>query len=121
MASKDTHSRIYAVVSRIPRGRVATYGQVARLAGLPGQPRLVGYALSALPEGTRVPWQRVVNAQGRISIRSDGSPMADIQRHLLMQEGVVFDRGGAIPLALFRWRPREARKGPIRHRRRGSG
>src|ERR1041385_5478860 len=59
-----TRDQIFAIVSRIPRGRVATYGQVARLAGIPGQPRLVGYALSALGEGSRVPWHRVVNAAG---------------------------------------------------------
>ena len=65
--SSGLHQRIHAVVSRIPRGRVATYGQVARIAGLPGQARLVGYALHALPAGTSVPWQRVVNAQGALN------------------------------------------------------
>jgi methylated-DNA-protein-cysteine methyltransferase-like protein len=59
---KGLHLRIHDVVSRIPRGRIATYGQVARLAGLPRQARLVGYALHALPTGTSIPWQRVVNA-----------------------------------------------------------
>ena len=62
-----THGRIHKTVSRIPRGRVATYGQIARLAGLRGQARLVGYAMHALPAGTRVPWQRVVNARGAIA------------------------------------------------------
>jgi len=101
-----THRRIYAVVSRIPRGRVATYGQVARLAGLPGQARLVGYALAALPEGTRVPWHRVINARGQVSARRDGGPMARIQRALLEREKVRFDARGSIRLDLFRWRPR---------------
>jgi len=113
-SEQPKHRRIYDVVARIPRGRVATYGQIARLAGLPGQPRLVGYALSALPEGSRIPWHRVINAQGRVSLRGDGGPMADIQRHLLMREGVVFDGGGAISLTRFRWRPRgseETRRG----------
>jgi len=64
----STHGRIHKVVSRIPRGRVATYGQIARLAGLARQARLVGYAMHALPAGTRLPWQRVVNAQGAISL-----------------------------------------------------
>jgi methylated-DNA-protein-cysteine methyltransferase-like protein len=84
---------------------VATYGQVARLAGLSGQARLVGYALSALPERSGVPWHRVVNASGGISLRRDGGPEAAIQRHLLEREGVRFDARDAIPLAAFRWRP----------------
>ena len=69
IASEGLHLRIYAVVSRIPRGRVATYGQIARLAGIPGQARLVGYALHALPADKSLPWQRVVNALGAISPR----------------------------------------------------
>ena len=63
----SSHRKIYAAVARIPRGRVATYGQIARLCGLSGQARLVGYALSALPEKSRLAWYRVVNAEGRIS------------------------------------------------------
>ena len=65
-----SYQRIYAVVRQIPEGRVATYGQVASLAGLAGQARQVGYALHALPDGTAVPWHRVVNASGGISLRS---------------------------------------------------
>jgi methylated-DNA-protein-cysteine methyltransferase-like protein len=100
------HRRIQDVVSQIPRGRVATYGQIARLAGLAGHARLVGYALHALPAGTSVPWQRVVNAQGAISIRS-GNPSP--QRRLLESEGIRFDSRGRIPLASFQWRPRRSR------------
>ena len=100
--------RIYAVVSRIPRGRVATYGQVARLAGLAGQARLVGYALSALDDRSRVPWHRVVNASGQISIRRDGGPAGALQRLRLERERVRFDTGDGIPLGDFRWRPRLA-------------
>ena len=96
------------MVARVPRGRVATYGQVARLAGLPAHARLVGYALSALPEKARLPWQRVVNAQGRVSPRSGGSPMGLIQRRLLEGEGIRFDARGALSLERYRWRPREA-------------
>jgi methylated-DNA-protein-cysteine methyltransferase-like protein len=99
-------ARIRAVVVRIPRGRVATYGQVARLAGLPGQARRVGYVLSALPDGSRIPWQRVVNARGEISRRSGGGPGAMIQRLLLRREGVRFDARGRIRLEVYRWRPR---------------
>lgn len=99
------HRRIYEVVRRIPAGRVATYGQVAELAGLPRQPRRVGYALSALPDGPGVPWHRVVNAAGRISARSQPE-FEGIQRMLLEREGVVFDASERVSLARFRWRPR---------------
>jgi len=100
-----TYRLIYAVVRRIPRGKVATYGQVARLAGLPGRARQVGYAMHALPAGSRVPWQRVINAQGRVSRRrSAGAELS--QRILLEREGVRFGPGARIPLALFGWKPR---------------
>ncbi|HEY6066209.1 MAG TPA: MGMT family protein [Thermoanaerobaculia bacterium] len=106
MSAPSGYRRIYSVVSRIPRGRVATYGQVARLAGLPGQARFVGYALNALDDGTRVPWHRVVNAEGRISFRRDGGPAATVQRLRLEREHVRFDARQCIRLDLFRWRPR---------------
>ena len=97
------HRRIHDVVRRIPRGRVATYGQIARLAGIPRQARLVGYALHALPAGTRLPWQRVINAQGAIST----PPGHDlIQRGLLEREGIRFDSRGRVDLDAFLWRPR---------------
>jgi methylated-DNA-protein-cysteine methyltransferase related protein len=102
--STMSYERIYSVVARIPRGRVATYGQIARLAGLPGRARLVGYALAALTEGSRIPWHRVVNAKGCISSRRDGSLMSIVQR--LRLERVRFDAGKRISLELFRWRPR---------------
>jgi methylated-DNA-protein-cysteine methyltransferase related protein len=105
-ASKGLHQRIHEVVSKIPRGRIATYGQVARLAGLPGQARLVGYALHALPAGTSVPWQRVVNAQGAIST---GSGPDTLQRRLLERESIRFDSRGRIPLASFQWRAKRSR------------
>ncbi|MBA2479385.1 MAG: MGMT family protein [Planctomycetes bacterium] len=99
------YQRIYVIVRSIPRGRVATYGQVAELAGSPGRARQAGYALHALPMDARVPWQRVVNAQGRISARSDPG-QADHQRALLEYEGVRFDRRSRIDLDAFGWRPR---------------
>lgn len=105
IAAGPSFRRIYSVVSRIPRGRVATYGQVARLAGLHGQARLVGYALAALGDGSRVPWHRVVNARGEISLRSGASPFDRIQRTLLERERVRFDGRGRISLERFRWRP----------------
>lgn len=100
---KVTYDMIHRVVSRIPRGRVATYGQIAELAGIAGQPRRVGYALSALPDGSAVPWQRVVNAKGEISLRAH-SGAENLQRKLLRAEGVMFDRNGRISMARFQWR-----------------
>jgi methylated-DNA-protein-cysteine methyltransferase-like protein len=103
--------RIYAVVRRIPAGRVATYGQVARLAGLAGGARQVGYALHALDsrrEGD-VPWQRVINARGEISARREPG-WERAQRALLEREGVEFDGRGRVDLARHGWRPR-ARRG----------
>ncbi len=98
-----TYQRIYDVVRRIPRGHVATYGQVATLAGLAGHARQVGYALHALPDGTGVPWHRVVNASGRISLRA--VPGAElVQQQLLEREGVRLDARGRVPLARVRWR-----------------
>jgi len=100
--SSETYTRIYRVVRRIPEGRVATYGQVARLAGMPGQARLVGYALHALRDGA-VPWQRVINARGEVSPRSFGGAERE-QRCLLEDEGVEFDVRGRVPLTRYRWR-----------------
>ena len=109
MNSEPLYSRIYKIVKRIPEGYVATYGQVASLAGLPGQARLVGYALNALKDGTRIPWHRVINAKGKISIRS--TPGGDTyQRHLLEDEGILFDSNGTISLERFLWRPDECRQ-----------
>ena len=97
----SNYEKIYAVVRKIPRGRVATYGQVAALAGLKGHARQVGYALHALRVSTGVPWQRVLNAQGTISLREAGGTS---QRMLLEQEGVEFDAGGRVNLKRFRWK-----------------
>jgi methylated-DNA-protein-cysteine methyltransferase-like protein len=92
-------------VRRIPRGRVATYGQVAVLAGLPGHARQVGYALHALARGTRLPWHRVINAKGEVSRRRrPGDELS--QRLLLEREGVRFDARGRVALARLRWSPR---------------
>lgn len=106
----ETYRAIYAVVGRIPAGSVATYGQVAALAGLPGRARLVGYALSALSGRSNLPWHRVVNAQGHISARSCGSDADMEQRLRLEHEGVSFDAGGRIPLERFQWRPQFGRE-----------
>ena len=100
----DRWERFYRVVRRVPRGRVVTYGQVARAAGLPRHARQVGYALAALREEDAVPWQRVVNARGEVSQRK-GPDRDRLQRVLLESEGVVFDARGRIDLARFRWEP----------------
>ncbi len=108
--SESTYQRIYDVVRRIPEGRVATYGQVAALAGLPGHARQVGYALHALDDGANVPWQRVINARGEVSQRSTPG-WEGFQRHLLEEEGVVFNVSGRVDLQRFRWRPSQAAPG----------
>jgi methylated-DNA-protein-cysteine methyltransferase-like protein len=99
------YARIYAIVRRIPRGRVATYGQVAALAGLRGHARQVGYALHTLSGATNVPWHRVINARGEISHRSRfGGELR--QRQMLEAEGVEFDWRGRIRMGRYRWRTR---------------
>lgn len=98
----DSYLRIYAAVARIPRGRVATYGQVARVAGLPRRARLVGYALFALDDD-RVPWHRVINARGEISPRSFPGPERH-QRVLLEAEGVRFSSRGRVALGRYQWK-----------------
>ena len=105
-ASRGSWEHIYAVVRRIPRGRVATYGQVAELAGLPGHARQVGYALHALSEQSRVPWHRVLNARGAVSRRAEPGSEG-FQRLLLEGEGVRFvdDR---VDLSRHGWRPRRS-------------
>jgi methylated-DNA-protein-cysteine methyltransferase related protein len=102
--TSTTYRNIYAVVSRIPRGHVATYGQVALLAGLPGRARLVGYALSLLDDPS-IPWHRVINAKGEVSLRSGASEADEVQRLRLEDEGVHFDSHGRVPLDRYRWRP----------------
>ena len=98
-----SHARILAVVRRIPRGRVATYGQVAKLAGFARQPRLAGYALRYAADG--LPWHRVVNSQGFISHRAQSDSVRR-QRLMLQAEGVRFDEQGRLSLQKYQWRPR---------------
>ncbi len=101
--------RIWRIVARVPRGRVATYGQIARTAGLVNGARTVGWALRALPDrhrvkGRPVPWHRVINAQGRISLRDrDGGGESSRQAAALRREGIVLLSGGRIDLRRYRW------------------
>jgi methylated-DNA-protein-cysteine methyltransferase-like protein len=114
----DSYERIYAVVSKIPRGKIATYGQVAELAGLSGHARQVGYALHATPDEIAIPWQRVVNAKGEISPRAEPL-MAGVQKSLLDAEGIIFDANGRIDLSRCRWQPRLHSFLPASEKRRG--
>ena len=98
-----SYDEIYAMVEAIPEGRVATYGQIARLVGRPRHARQVGYALAATPPERTIPWHRVINAQGEISPRCKPG-YDEYQRLLLEDEGVVFDDRGRISLARFQWR-----------------
>ena len=103
MAKKTVsiYERMLLVIREIPRGRVATYGQIAWIAGA-ASPRMAGDVLAGLPTDTDVPWQRVVNSRGGISPRAD--PLAtDRQRRLLMGEGISFKPDGRIDLERFGW------------------
>jgi methylated-DNA-protein-cysteine methyltransferase-like protein len=98
------YDRIYAVVRQIPPGQVASYGQIAKITG-GCTARMVGYAMAALrgdKDNPEVPWQRVINSQGRISFHGEGFGSA-IQRDLLEGEGIVFDAQGRVDLKRFGW------------------
>lgn len=103
MVEHGFSEQVYQVVARIPAGRVATYGDVAAVLGNRRWARRVGWALARLSaeRATQVPWQRVINAQGRISLRDD-LVRGDLQHALLTEEGVEFDAGGKCRLAEVR-------------------
>jgi methylated-DNA-protein-cysteine methyltransferase-like protein len=111
--SKGSWESIHAAVRRIPSGRVATYGQIARLAGRDA--RQVGYALHALPAGSGAPWHRVVNARGAISL-PPGCGDDVTQRLRLEREGVQFDARGRIDLKRFGWEAGRLARRPQRKR-----
>jgi methylated-DNA-protein-cysteine methyltransferase-like protein len=95
---------VYAVVRRIPRGKVATYGQIAQLLGAPRSARVVGWAMHGTPDGARVPWQRVVQKGGGLSPTvCPGDPGR--QRRLLEREGVTFHLDGHIDMERHQWKP----------------
>ena len=104
-ASRPTfYDRVYQFVRGVPAGGVVTYGQVALELGSPAAARAVGYALHFLPGNSDVPWWRVVNAGGGISLRGRGEA-AEVQRRLLEAEGIAFRREGTIDLRRYRWIP----------------
>lgn len=110
MAAKPTsfYVAVWAWVRKIPKGRVATYGQIATALGSPRAARAVGYAMFALVESPKdkpVPWHRVINAQGEISI-GGAFHRPDLQRKLLENEGVEFDAEGRVPLKRYRYTPK---------------
>lgn len=102
----STYDYIYAIVREIPPGRVATYGQVAELAGLIGKPRLVGYALYRVDmETSDIPWQRVINAKGEVSHSPLRYGTDYLQQSLLEDEGIEFNANGKVDLSRYRWDP----------------
>ncbi|MBT4482685.1 MAG: cysteine methyltransferase [Candidatus Latescibacteria bacterium] len=96
------YKRIYVVVRNIPPGKVATYGQVAKISVVL-HARIVGYAMAAVPPDSDIPWQRVINHQGKISPRSSGNG-GTIQRQYLEAEGIRFDRNGRVDLKIYGWK-----------------
>jgi methylated-DNA-protein-cysteine methyltransferase-like protein len=104
MTRPNFFEQIYRVVKQIPRGKVASYGQVAALLGHPRAARTVGWALNALTreQAVEVPWQRVINSAGRISI-SRADVDAALQRQLLEEEGIEFDQYGYVDMRRFGW------------------
>ena len=101
MPNMELYERIWLVVGLIPSGRVISYGQVAQMAGLPGRARMVGHCLSQLPEGSALPWHRVINARGEISL-SVGSESYRLQVARLQEEGVAV-LNGKIRLSKYGW------------------
>ena len=105
MAAQGFDQRVWRAVARIPKGRLATYGQIADLIGAWGCARQVGWALRRLPLPSDVPWHRVVNARGQISMSLSREGSDWMQRDLLIAEGIPVDAEGRLPLQRFLWRP----------------
>ncbi|MFT5069715.1 MAG: methylated-DNA-protein-cysteine methyltransferase-like protein [Candidatus Paceibacteria bacterium] len=103
MDINDRNIRLYSVIQGIPAGKVATYGQIASLAGLPGAARLVGKILSGLPADTKLPWHRVINAAGKISLPQDSDSFNE-QKKRLVAENIALT-GARISLKKYQWRP----------------
>ncbi|MFQ5604334.1 MAG: MGMT family protein [bacterium] len=97
----EWYQKIYEIIQRIPKGKVATYGQIAALAGKPGAARVTGWVLHALPADSDTPWHRVLNASGKSSLPQKMN--RQLQRALLSAEGVIFDQQGRVDLNKFQW------------------
>ena len=98
----NRYEQVYALVRMIPQGQVATYGQIAGYIDR-CTPRMVGYAMAATPQGKDIPWHRVINSQGMVSIRADGD--RDVMQQLLLEaEGVVFDNHGKVNMSVVGWK-----------------
>lgn len=103
MAKKGFYQKVYNVVKKIPYGKVASYGMIARAIGAPGAAKLVGYALHSLPTETDVPWHRVVSAKGLISLYKLGI-LGEIQREMLEREGIVVNEFEQIDMERYAWK-----------------
>ena len=101
-ATESLYERIYALIKQIPSGQVATYGQLAECVGCTA--RQAGYALAATPSDKAIPWHRVVNAQGKLSIRASGQASTE-QYQRLVSEGLVFSASKRLDLNRYRWQP----------------
>src|SRR5581483_4926259 len=105
---EQVFEQIYRLVLKIPRGRVMTYGQIARWMDDRYSPRLVGWAMHAVPQdGRNIPWHRVINSKGGISTGRVIIQEPQLQRYLLEAEGVVFDERGHCDLSVYQWSPRK--------------
>ena len=103
--NRNTFEIIYTIVNEVPFGKVATYGQIAAIVS-PGLPaRIVGYALHGLPDGTKIPWHRVINSKGKISYSVTRHDHDSLQQKLLEQEGIKFTSDGIINLKEYLWVP----------------
>ncbi len=103
----NTYEKIYETVKQVPYGKVATYGQIATLAGLHRKARLVGYALFRVPGDTDVPWHRVINAKGEISESPFREGNDYLQRSLLEREGIKFNASGRVNFRQCQWQPQD--------------
>jgi len=107
---------VYRLIKKIPRGRVTTYGELARALRLPGGARAVGYAMAATPSGRGIPWHRVIGAGGRIRVPE---PYASKQRKMLETEGVPLD-GGVIDMKIYGWSPAKRKSTRPKRKKKGS-
>ena len=103
MDNLTSKQRLYSIIQQIPVGCVATYGQVAQLAGLPGCARMVGRTLSQLPSGSQLPWHRVIAASGKISVPANSDSFIE-QKQRLVSEGVTVNKN-RVNLKTRRWQP----------------